>query len=320
MLNRNEILNKIKDKPWVSPFEKIIGVYSPNNELVQIYEYHARGTCFGAAAWAVYHYARTSPLILDARRDGVRDIFTVMLGKGKLDLRPSFSSAGIEEVKIKNESIWITYAGLAGGGVGSSFCRGLSKGVQGVIIHEEGGGDKLGKATLIIPKMVKIQVGVDDTDKAGAGATWSLANEIAFEIDKEPGVEFLNHTLVQLFPYTPTKTTNCVATVLTFATKPDKVKFLEDELTRRFKQFTVSDHTGLAFWNGITIPEELFRFSNQAKNEIVTLEEAKEVAKQIGIKLVSVTGENGLIGAVAALGYAEKQDIAVIPNETYPSD
>ena len=29
ILNREEILKRISDKPWVSPFEKIVAVYSP---------------------------------------------------------------------------------------------------------------------------------------------------------------------------------------------------------------------------------------------------------------------------------------------------
>jgi methanogenesis imperfect marker protein 11 len=313
MLSRKEILEKVKEKPWVSPFEKIIGVFDESENLVQVYEYHARNVCYGAAAWAVYHYKQTSPLMLAARRDGARDIFTLRVGTSSLNLRPSFSSAGIEAVKLIDDKIHITYAGLAGGGVGSSLCRGLAGNVHGVEIHAEGGGDKLGKATLVIPKMMKLHVGVDDTDKPGVGATWSLANEIGCELDKEDGIEYLNHTLVQLYPGTPTKTTNCVATVLTFAVAINKMEYIQNKLKDQFKKLTLSEHTGLAFWSGISIPKALVQFSDQAREKVVTISEAQNVAQQVNITLLPVTGDRGLIGATAALGYSENQDSAVKP-------
>ncbi len=311
MLTREQILKKIQDKPWISPFEKIIAIYSAKENLVQVYEYHARATCYGAAAWAVYHYKRTSDLVMEARRDGIRDIFTLKPGESKLDLKPSVSSAGIEAVKVVEDKIQITYSGLAGGGVGSTLCRAAAAGVDGAEIHAEGGGDRLGNATIIIPKMVKLQVGVDDTDKPGAGATWSLANEIAYTLSKQEGVEYLNHTLVQLFPGTPEKTTNCVSSVLTFAVKPDKFDYLKNELMNQFSTHTLSKHTGLAFWSGINIPKKLTQFSDLARQQIVTNEHTKYLASALDISMIPVTGERGCIGAVAGLGYAENQEKAI---------
>jgi methanogenesis imperfect marker protein 11 len=343
MLTHDEILAKTKNKPWVSPFEKIVGLVEENeliskdnktneknmtntantantantvtttNTQVQIYEYHARNSCYGAAAWAVYHYKHTSPLVLSARRDGARDIFTLKVGKSKLNLKPSYSSAGIEHVKLVDNDIHITYSGLAGGGVGSSLCRGLAKDVKGVIIHSEGGGEKLGSATLILPKMLKLQVGVDDTDKIGEGATWSLANEIGHELNFDKDIEYLNHTLVQLYPGTPEKTTNCVATVLTFGVKPNKLGWLKKELANKFHELTSSKQTGLAFLDGIRIPKMLEQFAHEARSKLVTIDDARNLADRLNIELHEVTGDRGLIGATAALGFAEKQDEAVEP-------
>jgi methanogenesis imperfect marker protein 11 len=311
MMTRDEILNEVKDKPWVSPFEKIIGLYSRHENIVQLYEYHARSTSYGAAAWAVHHYKRTSPLVVNAQRDGIRDIFTLNIGSGELKLQPSFSSAGIEAVKLDDDRIQITYAGLAGGGVGGTLCRALAQGVIGAQIHSEGGGDKLGRATLILPQMMKLHVGIDDTDKPGAGATWSLANEIGFELSKSDGIEYLNHTLVQLYPGTPEKTTNCVTTVLTFAVEPNKMQYLRENLVQHFTNNTLSDHTGLAFFENITIPEKLTDFSDLARKQVVTLDETIYLANNLGIDLYPKNGARGCIGAVAGLGYAENHEEAV---------
>jgi methanogenesis imperfect marker protein 11 len=163
--------------------------------------------------------------------------------------------------------------------------------------------------------MFKLQVGVDDTDKPGVGATWSLANEIAYELGKQKGIEYLNHTLIQLYPGTPDRTTNCVATVLSFAVLPEKLEYIKRELTDRFSELTQSEQTGLAFMVGISIPKKLIRFSARARKQVVTLEQAKKMANELEIELVSIAsaGDRGLIGAVAGLGYSEKQDHAVRP-------
>jgi methanogenesis imperfect marker protein 11 len=311
ILNRQEILKRVSDKPWVSPFEKIVAVYSAEDNSVQVYETHARNACYGAAAWAMYHYKRTSPLVLDARRDGVRDIITMKPGECTLELKASYSSAGIEAVKVDENRISITYAGLAGGGVGSTYSRALAQGVEGAALHNEGGGEKLGKATLMIPRMCKLHVGVDDTDRTGAGATWSLANELGYQLGAKTGIEYLNHTLVQLYPGTPEKTTNCVATVLTFAVTQKQMGWLKDELVKLLSASTLSKHTGIALWEGIAIPEKLIQFADSAKDRVVTIQNTKKVAAELGIEVVPVTGERGCIGALAALGYAENHEMAV---------
>ncbi len=311
MLTRKEVFEQIKDKPWVSPFEKIICVTDSKNKLVQIYEYHARNTCYGAAAWAVFHYKQTSALIISAFRDGARDIFTLKPGKSKLRLKPSYSPAGIEEIKVNDDNVQIKYTGLAGGGVGSSFCRALAEGVTNVVIHSEGGGDKLGSSTIILPNMLKVHVGVDDTDRPGAGATWSLANEIGYNLNRQGWAEYLNHTLVQLYPGTPEKTTNCVATVLTFAVIPKKLNGFKKKIIKEFKRLTLSENTGLTFYQGIEIPKKLILTSNAARRRIITLSKVKMIAKELSIDLEPVSGERGLIGAFAALGYAEEQEKAV---------
>ena len=313
MLTPKQIKEKVKDKTWVSPFERIVAVHDQKNDLVQIYEDQARGECRGAAGWSAYHYKNSSKIVIDSWRDGARDIFLLKTGKDKVKLIPSYSSAGIEEVKIYEDEIRITYVGLAGGGVGITLCRGLAKGVNGVEIHAEGGGNKIGKATLILPKMTKIHIGIDDTDKKGRGATWSQTNEIAYQLNKEDGIEYLNHTLVQLYPRAPNKTTNCVSTVLTFGVLPSKKDHLIDKITKVLLKETFSDDTAIAILTGIIIPKELVDYADKARREIVTVKEALEVAKEVGVRIIKVTGDNGIIGALAGLGYAEKIEKAVIP-------
>lgn len=56
MLTPQQIKQKVKDKSWVSPFKRIVAVHDKKNNLVQIYEDHARGMCRGAPGCSAYHY------------------------------------------------------------------------------------------------------------------------------------------------------------------------------------------------------------------------------------------------------------------------
>ncbi len=69
------------------------------------------------------------------------------------------------------------------------------------------------------------------------------------------------------------------------------------------QQETDSKETAIAFMEGLVVPEKLKTFARQARQGEVTIEEAKQVAKDLGIELVSVTGEWGMIGALASIGF-----------------
>ena len=300
--------------PSVSPISEIVCVQDRNAGLVQIYEEHSRGTCRGAAAWNVHHYKRTSDLVLDAYRDGARDVLLLRLGCASLRLVPSFSSAGIEQVRTVEgpkgvKMIEVTYAGLGGAGLGITKCRVHSKGVRSCEILAPGGGKQLGRTRFLFDDRVKVHVGIDDTDSDTEGATWSLANEIGFKMGKRRGVAYLNHTLVQMFPFSPNRTTNCVATVLTFAVPPKGKNALIRSLLEELKASTGSAHTGMAVFEGISIPARLYEFTKAARTRIVGIEEAMSMSDLVDI--YEVTGERGVIGAVGALGMAEENDRAV---------
>lgn len=303
----------------VSPFERIVAV--TDGTLVQLYEDHARGVCRGAAAWSAYHYRRSKGVVVDSWRDGPRDIILLETGEGELDLVPSFSPAGIRKVDIidtdsMDKNIRIEYAGLAGGGVGVTLCRAQAKGVLNTEVIEQGGGDKLGRASLTLKAMKKITVGIDDTDKGGQGATWSLANEIGVALDTMDGVEYLNHTLVQLYPKAPTKTTNCVGTVLTFGVLPSIEQQFIQNLTKLLEQGSCSEDTSFSLFHGIIMPDAMHDFAYRVRSELVTLEDLDQFLEQNPyIKLHIVTGRMGGIGAVGALAFAERHEDAVVPEQ-----
>lgn len=306
ILKPNDLKKKFND-PWIAPYEKVITM--ADNDLVEIVEYHP---CISGSHWLVNQYKNTSKLILNAYRDGNKQVFLTKVGKEPLNLKASINAAGIEEVAIddENNTVKVVHSGLAGAGVGAGMCRGMGYGIKQVEIYEKGGGSKLGKAGVITPKMEKVVIGIDDTDTKDEGATWTMAHNVGIELKNE-GFEYLDHIIVQLYPHNPHKTQNCVSIALTFAVFPEEKEKLINKTIELLKRDTLSDKTAIAILNGLTIPQELFEYSMKAKTAMVSVEEAEKVAKDLSIQLIAVTGDHGKIGALAALGLYNNPDEAV---------
>lgn len=309
VLKPEDITERFKGLFWVSPYNRILAM--TDGAAVELIEDHARGTCYGGAAWEIHHYPRTSKLVYFSRRDGPRNIFRVRVGATELDLVPGLAAAGIEKVDVVENEIRIQYSGLGGAGVAIAMARGQAKGVSRVEVYEWGGGGKSASAAVVVPRLEKVVFGIDDTDTPTSGATWALANEIGHFLDKEEGIHHIGHTINQLFPQNPHKTQNCVSIAISFAVAPQKRDLLVDGVIRLLKEHTESEETGLAIFSGIDVPEELKRYAGMAKMKMVEVEETRKAARSCGVELVKITGERGLIGAFAAIGYYDDPDTAV---------
>ena len=305
-----ELHDRFGGLPYITPYERIVALVDDDERLIELHEFHARGRCTGGAAWEVYHYARTSPLVLDARREGARNIFTCAEGRGELSLVPGIAGAGLEEVRIDGDEVELTYAGLAGGGVAATICRGMAGNVISAEVHEEGGGAGLGRATLRVPAWRKLVIAADDTDDETRGATWSTMNEIAYAIEDEGLADYLLHTIVQLFPDNPYRTTNCCATATVMGLPAARVGAAVERARELLSERTFSDECGMAWTTGVRPSELAVAFAAKAKRGMVTIEEAREAAAT-NTELVAVTGERGCIGAMAAVAAHRDPDSAV---------
>jgi methanogenesis imperfect marker protein 11 len=249
----------------------------------------------------IYQYQHSSDIVLKAKRDGNRHTFLVKTGKSNLSLKPSLHAAGIEEVSVEGDEVKVVHAGLAGAGVGAAMCRGMAEGVKRVELQDIGGGSKVGRATVVTPRLQKVVIGIDDTDTKDEGATWTLAHNVGAELARH-GYQYLDHITVQLYPHNPNKTQNCVAIALVFAVEPGEKDQLIQNVVELLKKDTLSDKTAIAVLEGIQVPDKLRSYGAAAKRSMLTVKDAKEVAEEVGVELVEVTGSQGKIGALAALG------------------
>ena len=304
ILKPNELREKFTD-PWIAPYQKVLTMV--DGDKVEIVEYHP---CISGSHWLLNQYRNNSELIDSAYRDGNKHVYKCHVGSAPLDLKASFNAAGIDEIIVDGDEVKVTHAGLAGAGVGAGMCRGMGEGVKYVELIQAGGGSKAGKATVVTPKLEKVVIGVDDTDTKDAGATWTMAHNLGVELAGE-GYEYLDHIIVQLYPHNPHKTQNCVSIALTFAVEESKKEELINRVIEILKRDTLSEKTAIAILEGLDIPEKLREYAIATKTGMMDVETAESVAKELNIPLIAVTGEQGKVGALAALGLYDDVEEAV---------
>jgi methanogenesis imperfect marker protein 11 len=278
-------------EPYVIHYPRIVAIAQESGEEVELIEFF---DCIGGAMWSKYHYAR-SPLVQNVRCVGPTMRYMLKSGIADLALEGSRFPAGISGCSVDEEEIAITYIGMGGGGVGAAACRSDAAGVIRSRSDPAGGG-KVAGATIWLPRMQRVLIGVDDTDTSEEGATWTLVHNIARAVEDASSV-YLSHTIVQLFPV-PYRTKNCVGLVAEFATR-DPV-----QLAARFREllekYTLSSKTGMAVYTGFSPSEELLAYGWKVKRGEV---EAGLTGRIRDPCMEIVINGRGIVGAVAAIPF-----------------
>jgi methanogenesis imperfect marker protein 11 len=278
-------------EPYVIHYPRIVAVADDSGGKVELIEFF---DCVGGAMWSKCHYAQ-SPIVQDVRCVGSTMRYSLKTGTVDLALEGSRFAAGISACTIEGSEIAITYIGMGGGGVGAAACRSDAAGVLRSKSDPAGGG-KVAGATIWLPRMQRVLIGVDDTDTPEEGATWTLVHNIAREVEDERSV-YLSHTIVQLFPV-PYRTKNCVGLVAEFATNDP------EELTGRFhrllEQYTLSKKTGMAVYTDFTPSKELLAYGRKVKRSEVEAGLLETIGDP---RLRIVMNGRGIVGAVAAIPF-----------------
>jgi methanogenesis imperfect marker protein 11 len=140
-----------------------------------------------------------------------------------------------------------------------------------------------------------VLIGVDDTDTPEAGATWTLAHNIARAVEGDDDV-YLSHTIVQLFPV-PYRTKNCVAIVVEFASRDPAA--LVGRFRSLLEEYTLSEKTGMAVYTGFD-PAPLRPFAERVKRGEV---DPAELGRLDDPRLEIPMAGRGAVGAVAAIPF-----------------
>lgn len=275
-------------------------------------------TVKGTVEWDMWNRRRASGIVKDVSVEGTTLTMDAAIGEEEPRFGPAASELGaqaLRAVEVHEGEVHTKWMGLAGAGYALKVCLAQAPGVKRARFGGTGGtgGAHLAEVEVVTPVMRRLLVGIDDTDTKEEGATWALGLRLGRSM---PVGRFLEHRLVQLNPKVPEKTTNCVATCLSFAIAPEEIdeakayafEFVEDQ--------SFSDNSSVAFLEGLKVPEEVREFGMRAKGEFLSWEEAERIAAGAGVDLRTVTGKQGHIGALAALGcYEMGAAAAALPSD-----
>ena len=285
--------------PYTIIYPRICALADASGETVELVEFF---DCIGGAMWVKKHY-RNSPVVQSVRTVGSTNRYMIRSGSADLDLQGSKFPAGISRVIVTEDTVKVSYEGLGGGGVGAAAARSTARGVISADADPSGGGKRAG-STIVLPRMQRVIIGVDDTDTPEAGATWTLAHNICRALEDEHAV-YLSHTIVQLFPVA-FRTKNCVSIACEFAT--DRPGDLVARFQALLEQYTLSKETGMAVFSGFD-PSVLLPFGWAVKRGEV------EPSAVFGLPFADLTlvmKGRGITGAVAAIPFATQFDEALL--------
>jgi methanogenesis imperfect marker protein 11 len=285
--------------PYVIHYPRIAAVADAEGKHVELIEFF---DCTGGAMWSKKHYAQ-SPIVTSVRGVGSTMRYFLKAGSVDLALEGSRFPAGISSCIVDGNEIAVTYIGMGGGGVGAAACRSDAAGVLRSRSDPAGGG-KVAGATIWLPRMQRIVIGVDDTDTPEEGATWTLVHNISRAVEDEHTV-YLSHTIVQLFPVAY-RTKNCVALAAEFATTDP------EGLISRFRllleKYTLSTKTGMAVYSGFSVSDDLIQYGRKVKRGEVDSGLISSIRDPC---LRIIINGRGITGAVAAIPFFTRYEEAL---------
>lgn len=258
----------------------------------------------GTVEWDLWNRRRAAGIVRDVRVEGTTLTMDAEIGEREPRFGPAAGELGaqaLRSVEVRDDEVHTRWMGLAGAGYALKVCLAQAPGVKRARFGGTGGtgGAHMAEVEVVTPVMRRLLVGIDDTDTKEEGATWALGLRLGRAM---PVGRFLEHRLVQLNPRVPEKTTNCVATCLSFAVAPGDVEEAKSFAFDYVGDNSVSDNSSVAFHTGLRVPESVLLFGRRAKGEFLGWEEAERLARGAGVDLRTVTGQRGHIGALAAIG------------------
>ncbi len=258
----------------------------------------------GPGEWDIVNRRRTGGVIDSIRIESDMIVMDTTIGERELSFGPVSSDVGgqgLSAVRVEGDEV------RSPGYVSAGACGGIGACIPQCpdVIRTEYpddftiGGAHRAHVDIITPKMVRVIIGIDDTDTKEQGASWVVALRLGTTC---PIGKFLEHKIIQLNPKVPNKTTNCCSTAVSFAVRESEIPALIEYAVDFVRRESYSDDAVLTVFQGLEVPEALREYGWSCKSVIYQTEDAVRVAEENGVQIISLTGMKGVIGAVAAIG------------------
>src|SRR5271157_178092 len=305
---RKPALYRYTRAPLLSPCKKIITTADVPNGLVEIYH---QCDSVGAKYYCSCEYIKDG-LVYENDTTGLFLRQKARIGEKTIDFsHQGAPSIGVERIEIIEGKFVLQTIKSKVGGAAIAVTKTLDK-ARGVLNMEVEEGEEFVTGRLRTKLLLHYTVGVDDTDDEDhEAATWEVSMRLMNELTNNLEVEAISHKIVRLYPNVTHKTGRNYACFIEVGVAPEDVDEFKNFCVEFLLQETDSSETAIAFMEGLVIPEELKEFAQQTRHGEVTIERAKQVASDLGIDLVKVTGEWGMIGALASLAfvYASSEEL-----------
>jgi len=155
-----------------------------------------------------------------------------------------------------------------------------------------------------------ILVSIDDTDTPTSRGTGRLARSIADTLAADYPIYGVTRHQLYVHPEIPYTSHNSCAVIHVETNKTDTVDTIYATVQQvMLNDFIEGSDPGLAVASSDQIALSLIAFGKDAKCTILTQEKARELAKNLNIRLKGLGGtEDGVIGAMAGLGLAVERN------------
>ncbi len=258
----------------------------------------------GPGEWDIVNRRRTKGVITDIRMKSNMLVMDTVIGERELSFGPVTSDVGgqgLQALKVEGDEVRTTWYGIAGASVGIGACIPQCRDVIRTEYPDDFmiGGAHRAHVDIITPKLVRVIIGIDDTDTKEKGASWVTSMRLGTTC---PIGRFIEHKIIQLNPKVPNKTTNCCSTAVSFAVREEEIPALIEYAVDFVRKESYSDDSVITVYQGLQVPEALRDFGWSCKSVLYTPEDAIRAAEENGVQIISVTGTKGVIGAVAAIG------------------
>lgn len=156
-----------------------------------------------------------------------------------------------------------------------------------------------------------LNIGIDDTDSPRKGCTTYIA-ALATEYLEAYDCVFIDYpNLIRLNPTIPWKTRGNGAIALRIHCPYKNEDAIKDTIIKLVKEHSDVNQPktdpAIAFYKGL-VPKTLQQFSKKAVQEIISISMTKKIANDCKVELHSLKGEQGIVGALAAVGATLEKD------------
>ena len=273
---------------------------------VEIYHDCMSGAC---AAFCGYHHALAIGVLSHVERDGTLLRESGRLGSSDISigLFPK-SAVGICGIERQNDLIVQHIRCIGGPAYSLSDMMGRAEGVVHVESQHKG---HLVEGKVCTQALMKVTIGIDDTDSQEGGATFALALALLNQVSRIKGVLPISHHVAMLNPAVFRKTAGNSASFIEVAVQPGRYSALVEKTQKFLSDESLSAEWGLAVRKGLIVPEGLREYGRMVRTRVIPRTVAEATAESFGIQLIGGEGVIGALGAVALTGLSH--DILLDP-------